>query len=234
LQRKIIDLENLSKDERKTLVVDFLREMYFERKIDIFKWANITKQTPKIETKFLGQNLVSLVTGILGMGTAARGDDLSNGSEVKSCSRLDQLSKCKKCKARVTAIDKICPECGSTDIKIMRDSHWIFTINTVEKKERILNETPTIYFLLIDDYNLGKDEVARFNIWALYPKTDRFFREEYIEDYYNNNFLVKRAAGKNPAPMNVHPRSPKFSKTSPELVFEAVIDQKGEVNILKF
>jgi len=208
--------------------------MYFERRIDIFKWANITKQTPKIETKFLGQNLVSLVTGIPGKGTAARGDDLSDGSEVKSCSRLDQLNICKKCKARVTAIEDKCPECGSIDIKVMKDSHWIFSINSDEKKEKLLNETPKIYFLLMDDYNLGKDNVARFSIWVLDPKTDRFFREGYVEDYYKNYYLAKIESGRRAAPMNVHPRSPKFIKTSPDLVFEAVMDQKGEVNILKF
>lgn len=230
----MIELEKLSKDERKILVISFLRDMYFERRLDIFKWASITKQTPKIETKFLGQNLVSLVTGIPGKGTAARGKDLSDGSEVKSCSRLDQLSICKKCKARVTAIDKKCPECGSTDIKIMKDSHWIFSINTDKKKEILLNETPNIYLLLIDDYNLKKDDFARFTIWVLYPKTDGFFREGYIEDYYKNYFLEKKASGKNAAPMNVHPRSPKFRKTSHYIIFEAVMDQKGEVNILKF
>jgi len=116
----------------------------------------------------------------------------------------------------------------------MKDSHWIFTIDTDKKKDRYLNETPKIYLLLIDDFNLKKDDLARFTIWILYPKTDKFFREQYIEDYYKNYFKKKRASGKNAAPMNVHPRSPKFKKTSPELVFEAVIDQKGEVNILKF
>jgi len=80
----MIELEKLSKDERKSLVARFLKEMYFERRQDIFEWAQITKQTPLIETKFLGQNLVSLVTGILGKGTAARGYDLSDGSEVKN------------------------------------------------------------------------------------------------------------------------------------------------------
>jgi len=230
----MVELEKLSKDERKGLVEKFLREMYFERRQDIFEWAQITKQTPLIETKFLGQNLVSLVTGIVGKGTAARGDDLSDGSEVKTCSRLDQLSKCNKCKARVTALDKNCPRCGSTDITIMKDSHWIFTINTDEKKNRYLNETPKIYFLLIDDYNLKGDELARFTIWVLYPKTDEYFRKQYIEDYYANYFKKRKASGENPAPMNVHPRSPKFKKTNYDLAFEAVINKKGEVNILKF
>lgn len=230
----MIELEKLSKDERKTLVASFLKEMYFERRQDIFKWASITKQTPLIETKFLGQNLISLVTGILGKGTAARGDDLSDGSEVKTCSRLDQLSKCNKCKARVTALDKKCPECGSTDITVMKDSHWIFTIDTDEKKDGLLNETPKIYLLLIDDYNLKKDNLARFTIWVLSPKTDKFFREEYVEDYYKTYFKKKKRSGENPAPMNVHPRSPKFGKTNSHLVFEAVLSKKGKVNILKF
>jgi ribosomal protein L40E len=230
----MIELEKLSKDERKILVSRFLKEMYFERRKDIFEWARITKQTPLIETKFLGQNLVSLVTGIPGRGTAARGDDLSDGSEVKTCSRLDQLSKCNKCGAHVTALNKKCPKCGSKDITIMKDSHWIFTINADDKKEHLLNKTPKIYLLLIDDYKLGKNDLARFTIWTINPKTDKFFREEYVEDYYKTYFEKRKRGGDNPAPMNVHPRSPKFGKTNYHRVFEAVMNKKGKVNILKF
>jgi ribosomal protein L40E len=230
----MLELEKLSKDERKRLMSRFLKEMYFERRKNIFEWASITKQTPLIETKFLGQNLVSLVTGIPGRGTAARGDDLSDGSEVKTCSRLDQLSRCNKCKARVTALDKKCRKCGSTDITVMKDSHWIFTINTDDKKKHLVDKTPSIYFLLIDDYKLGKGNLARFTIWTIAPKTNKFFRKKYVEDYYKTYFKKRKDIGENPAPMNVHPRSPKFGKTHPDLVFEAVMNNKGNVNILKF
>jgi hypothetical protein len=81
----MIELEKLSRSERKILVARFLKEMYLQRRKSIFEWARITKQTSLIETRFLGQNLVSLVTGIPGRGTAARVDVLSEGSEVKTC-----------------------------------------------------------------------------------------------------------------------------------------------------
>jgi RNA polymerase subunit RPABC4/transcription elongation factor Spt4 len=230
----MVELEGLPKSRRKILVAKFLKEMYYERRRDIFKWANITKQTPLIETKFLGQNLVSLVTGILGKGTAARGDDLLDGSEVKTCSRLDQLSRCVKCNASVTALNKRCPVCGSRNITVKKDSHWIFTINTDDKKKDLLDRTPKIYLLLIDDYNVGKAGLARFTVYSIAPKTNKFFRRQYVEDYYKTYFKKRKQAGETPAPMNVHPRSPKFQKTNSNLVFEAVMNKNGRVSIVKF
>lgn len=230
----MVSLESLTKVQREPLIKDFIREMYLERRVTIFKWAKITNQTPLIETKFLGQNLVSLVTGISGKGSAARGDDLRDGSEVKTCSRLDQLSKCKKCGNEITAIDDVCPKCGTPVTERMTDSHWIFTINTDLKKDKILNKTPAIYFLLVDGFELEDDQLARFTIWTIDPKTDKFFRNDYIEQYYDEYFIKKKKAGENPAPMNVHPRSPKFNKTNAKVIFEAIITKKGTVTLHKY
>lgn len=227
-------LEELTKEERKEFVKSFLKEMYFHRREKLFEWAKITRQTPLIETKFLGQNLVSLVTGISGKGTAARGDDLSDGSEVKTCSRIDQLSKCKGCGAYVTAYENYCSVCGREIKSRMTDSHWIFTINTENKYKNLTEKTPKIYFLLIDDEDLGRDKLARFSIWIINPRTNQFFKENYIKDYYEKYFLAKKRADKNPAPMNVHPKSPKFNKLKAELIFEAVISSDSEVTINKF
>ncbi len=228
------NLESLTKSQRKPLIASFLKEMYFDRRSTIFKWARLTKQTPLIETKFLGQNLISLITGISGRGSAARGDDLRDGSEVKTCSRLDQLSKCNECGAHVTAIEDRCPNCGSQNIMRMTDSHWIFTINTQAKRNKILNATPMIYLLLIDGYRLKKKDLAKFSVWVINPKTDTFFRNGYINDYYRNNFIRRRNARENPAPMNVHPRSPKFGRTAARLIFEATMTDKGKVVISRF
>jgi RNA polymerase subunit RPABC4/transcription elongation factor Spt4 len=227
-------LEDMTKDQRKPLIKSFLKEMYFERRDTIFKWARLTKQTPLIETKFLGQNLVSLITGISGSGSAARGDDLVDGSEIKTCSRLDQLSKCTNCGAYITAIDEVCPSCGGPVTVRMTDSHWIFTINTDAKRDKILDHTPAIYLLLIDGYELNDTELARFTVWKINPATDRYFRQDYVNDYYNSNFTRRRRAGENPAPMNMHPRSPKFSRTNARIVFEAVMKKTGNTDILTF
>src|SRR5262249_5513173 len=83
----------------------FLTEAYVNQRNTLQRWASVTRQTPFIDTDYLDQHLVSLFAGVEGMGTAARGDDLSDGSEVKSCTRADQLGTCKQCGSKVMALD---------------------------------------------------------------------------------------------------------------------------------
>ena len=44
-----------------------------------------------------------------GTATGARGNDIVDGSEVKSCCRLDQSDKCKNCNKSVLRNDSECP-----------------------------------------------------------------------------------------------------------------------------
>ena len=76
----------------------FLNELVLQPRINAIKWSRITKQTPNIKIGYPGQHLASLITGMEGERTGARGNDLIDGSEVKSCSRIDQLDLCKDCK----------------------------------------------------------------------------------------------------------------------------------------
>lgn len=64
-------------------------------------WAEITNQTPAAKIGYIGQHLASLITGVKGTGSGARGDDLADKTEVKSCNKTDQADKCKNCGARV-------------------------------------------------------------------------------------------------------------------------------------
>lgn len=83
----------------------------------ILKWSKITNQTSQVRLAYPGQHLASVITGIKGAGTAARGDDLSDGSEVKTCSRADQLSECLSCGAKVLPWQKACPKNEKEDFK---------------------------------------------------------------------------------------------------------------------
>ena len=83
-----------------------LMELILHPRRDLAKWADFTKQTPNIKIGYPGQHLASLVTGVEGARSGARGHDLCDGSEVKSCSRVDQLDKCKNCKAAVARIER--------------------------------------------------------------------------------------------------------------------------------
>lgn len=80
-------------------IEQLLNELVLQPRINALKWSEITKQTPSIKVGYPGQHLASLITGIPGDRTGARGHDLIDGSEVKSCSRIDQLDKCSNCTA---------------------------------------------------------------------------------------------------------------------------------------
>ncbi len=109
-------------------IVNLLDELVLQPRINAIKWSRITKQTPNIKIGYPGQHLASLITGMTGERTGARGNDIADGSEVKSCSRIDQLDKCNNCESPVARLEDKCSECGSSDIKRNNDSKWLFSI----------------------------------------------------------------------------------------------------------
>ena len=46
------------------------------------EWSLVTSQTPAVKIGYVGQHLASLITGVAGTGSGARGDDLIDGTEV--------------------------------------------------------------------------------------------------------------------------------------------------------
>ncbi len=78
-----------------------LQELVLQPRLKALEWSKVTKQTPNIKIGYPGQHLASLITGIEGSRTGARGDDLRDGTEVKSCSRVDQLDTCSNCDSSI-------------------------------------------------------------------------------------------------------------------------------------
>jgi hypothetical protein len=63
------------------------------------KWSNITKQTPQARTDYIGQHLISVVTGFKGGSRAIGYDLLISGAEfgeIKTYYRVNQLGVCKE------------------------------------------------------------------------------------------------------------------------------------------
>ena len=198
-----------------------LWDLYLNYRINIMKWSEVTRQSAIVDPEFLSMHLVSVFTGIPGTGTAARGLDLSDGSEVKSCSRAEQLGRCKKCGNPVMPFEEKCGSCGSRDIERKFDSHWIFSLRTEEEVEKLLS-TPAIYLVLFDYEDIEKRDIIRVRIWLLDPR-DKFvrvfFRDYYFEEYYKK----KIDEGKTPAPCNLHPEKPLTKSLKPRLIFVAKI-----------
>lgn len=88
-----------------SLVPQLLSNLFIEPRKKAVEWSRITQQTPNMKVGYPGQHLVSLITGMPGERTGARGNDLIDGSEIKSCSRVDQVDECLECKNKVLRIE---------------------------------------------------------------------------------------------------------------------------------
>ena len=193
------------------------------------KWAHYTKQTPNIKIGYPGQHIASLVTGIEGARTGARGHDLCDGSEVKSCSRVDQLDKCNDCRAAVARAESNCPVCESTNIKRNNDSKWLLTIRSEDELETLLDQVPRVV-LLISDYPYFEEQdwatlqFQVFEIWPQYPRHAHF--RTLMENYYRNIYIphVERTPTKTPAPKNFWPYSFQFFMCNPVRTFHGIVN----------
>lgn len=199
-----------------------LQDIYLSYRKELMKWAEITKQTAIVDPEYLSMHLVSLFTGVPGMGTAARGFDLLDGSEVKSSSRVEQLGKCRRCGAAVMAFEEKCGYCGSNDVERKFDSHWIFSLRNDEEVRKLLSR-PAIYLVLLDYEDVNKRNVIRIRIWKLNPSDD--FVRIFFNDYYFQEFFKSKInKGKTPAPCNLHPDKPLTKFLMPKLLFRGRID----------
>lgn len=232
------DSKKITIFDNKTLIKELLRELVLSPRVDAIKWSKITKQTPNMKIGYPGQHLASLVTGIEGKRTGARGDDLKDGSEVKSCSRVDQLDSCNDCKARVLRIESVCPECGSSNLKRMDDSKWLFTIRS-ESELTLLTKTIDRVFLTIADYpefSKNNFESIRFQAFEIWNRTERHKNFSVLmENYFHKIFLehIKRNPNKTPAPKNFWPYSYQFYLCNPVKVFEAVAEKANTAPSIK-
>lgn len=209
-------------------IKSLINELVLQPRINALKWSKITKQTPNIKIGYPGQHLASLITGMSGERTGARGNDLIDGSEVKSCSRIDQLDICKDCKSPVSRSESVCSSCNSSNIKRNDDSKWLFSVKNENDLHVLTTEVPRILLMIGDYPNFEKldFETLRFQtfeIWNNSPRTSRF--KEIITNYYNKIYLAhkSRNSEKTPAPKNFWPYSYQFYVSNPILIFSCTV-----------
>jgi len=215
-------------DDNINKIQALLSELVLIPRLKALEWSSVTKQTPNMKIGYPGQHLASLITGVEGARTGARGDDLIDGSEVKSCSRVDQLDNCKDCKKKVLRIEVTCPHCGSNKINRMNDSKWLFGIKS-EKELTLLTKTISRVFLTISDYpnyHQGDFDTIRFQAFEIWNNTERHKNFTILmENYYRKIFLehIKRNPNKTPAPKNFWPYSYQFYLCNPVKVFNCTV-----------
>lgn len=212
------------------LIEDLLSDLVVNPRLQLIKWSKITRQTPNIKIGYPGQHLSSLISGVEGDRSGARGHDLKDGTEVKSCSRIDQLDKCLNCKFPVARLEAVCANCGSSKIKRNNDSKWLFSVRTPEEVEQLTNQIDRI-MLLIGDYpnfDDGDFETLRYQAFEIWPKHERGTRfSEIIRNYYEKIYLEhkRRNVNANPAPKNFWPYQYQFYMCNPIKTFSCIITE---------
>lgn len=214
--------------DNKNKIIALLNDLVFQPRVKALGWSRITKQTPNLKIGYPGQHLASLITGIEGARTGARGDDLLDGTEVKSCSRVDQLDTCKSCGEKVLRIETQCANCGSTDIKRMDDSKWLFGVKSEEELELLTVTVPRVFITLADYPNFSTNdfETIRIQAFEIWNNTERHKNFATImQNYFYKIFLehIKVNPNKTPAPKNFWPYSYQFYLCNPVKVFECTV-----------
>ncbi len=205
-----------------------LAELVLQPRLNAIKWSAITKQTPNIKIGYPGQHLASLVAGMEGERTGARGNDLIDGSEVKSCSRIDALDKCLDCESPVARIETVCPNCGFGNILRSNDSKWLFGIRNGADLNTLLHEVKRVLLILGDypNFDEGDFNTLRFQTFEIWPESKRNTRfGEIMTNYYRKIYLVhkKKNQAKTPAPKNFWPYQYQFYVCNPIPTFGCII-----------
>lgn len=205
-----------------------LRDLYIDLRNRVNNWSKITFQTPQARMGYIGQHLVSVVTGFRGGKSGARGHDLVMGNgyygEIKTCYRVDQLGSCGDCGTVVSSLEDRCSNCNSSNILRKDDSKWLIRIQHDQEFCKIL-DPHRYYFVLFefDEINNQQNNDILVYIWEVDPTVKGF--GYCMMDYYLNI----RVKSKSKAPFNMWPHELKFALTNPNLIYKAII--KGDGNI---
>lgn len=219
------------------LISELISDLILDIRKNNQKWSKITKQTPALQIGYVAQHLSSLLTGYEGTRSGARGLDISDGTEVRSCNRVDQVDTCESCGEKVMRSETICSSCGSNKIKRNNDSKWLFTIRSEKELEDLLNTERVLLLLFdypnFDDYDFNTIRIRAFEI---YPKNDRHKNFcEIMKNYYYGIYTenLKKNPKKVPAPKNLWPDSFQFFMCNPIKIFECSISSVNENPIIE-
>ena len=215
--------------DNEKLIAEFISDMVIAPRRSAHKWAWITNQTPNLKTGYPSQHLASLIVGMKGTATGARGNDIIDGSEVKACSKVDQMDTCASCGKGLLRSDLHCPYCGSTEIIKNNDSKWLIAIRSSDELRMALDETPRFIFIVMDypDFDDGLFSDIRIRAFEVWPKSERCIRfRELLENYYSFIYSahIKDNPAKTPAPKNLWPDRFPFYMCNPMKIFECRIN----------
>lgn len=149
-----LNLEDLSIEQRAELIKSLIQYQIINQRKDLAFFRDLTDQPAQIDTGYIGQHLVSLITGVKGGGFRGKGLDLADGSEVKSANFLDSMDK----KGAVAP-------------------RWNFPSNNLDAMESFL-DYPSVYLISIDHNTV---ERIRIRVWRVIPHLHEELKNRYIE-----------------------------------------------------
>ena len=133
-------------EEIKRLASDLIKEMFVEHRKVMLKWKDITHQSPQLDSGYISQHLISLLTGKNGSGTRGKGLDLDDGSEVKSACSIDGIDR----------------------------PRWNHSFRKLDKIDTWL-ASPNLYYVLFDQIKRNISPV-RVRIWMITPGLDKAYQ----------------------------------------------------------
>lgn len=222
------DISKITIGDNVNQIIKLINELVLQPRLKALEWSKITKQTPNMKIGYPGQHLASLVLGMEGCRTGARGNDIVDGSEVKSCSRVDASDKCLSCGEKISRSEMVCSECSSPKIARDNTSKWLFTIRD-ENDLKVLTKDLDRVVLVLADYpefehgNFDDIQFQVFEIWTASPRNATFTK--LMESYYNDIYKIHKTnnSAKTPAPKNFWPYSYQFYKCNPIKVFSCIV-----------
>jgi len=154
MNKKELRLEDLSAKQTCELCKKLLQELVVDHREKLHFWRKLTDQPAQIDTGYVAQHLVSLISKTKGDRMRGKGQDLIDGSEVKSANFLDSLDK----------RGAVAPR-------------WNFSSNDLETMESYL-KVPAVYLVSLD---LNPKNKFRIRMWKLHPDKHKTFKRRYLE-----------------------------------------------------
>lgn len=153
---------DITLEMQKKLIKTIIEDVIVKNKIILNNLQSITHQPAQLDSGYIGQHLVSVVTKIKGGGYRGKGLDLEDGSEIKTANFLDSLD----------AHNNIAPR-------------WNFQANSMDDIQAFFNY-PAIYLVSIDN-PIG---FFRFRVWKTIPMKTTILKNRYSE--WINKLAVKK------------------------------------------
>ena len=163
-----LEFRKLTVEQRKELALRLLDELIVDARKQLHFWRSLTHKPAQVDSGYIGQHLVSLITHLEGGGIRGKGIDLSDGSEIKSANFLD-----------------------SKDAKCSVVPRWSFTVKQESEMFSCL-KCKWIYLVSTDNFGAG----VRVRAWRMSPKVHGAFAKRFRLWAKKVGFPIFRQPGK--------------------------------------